>query len=77
MSMTIKEAKEFILDYINKTYMDITDFEITEALYHDFYKYWEIKCTFDYKITNRTNCIKFSCRVKDDGKLRYPEFKPR
>ena len=77
MPITIIEAKESILDHINKTYIDITDFEITEAIYDSFNKYWKIEGTFNYKITNRTNGMKFDYTIGDTKEFFSNHFKPR
>lgn len=75
MPITIKEAKECILDDINKTYMDITDFEIREAIYDSEFKNWKIEGTFSYKITNRKNGIKFDYTITDTKRIESNRFK--
>ena len=81
MRITTKEAREFILDDINKTYMDITDFEITNAIYNSTNDLWKIEGSFNYKITNRINGIKFhytiSNRNTDEIEIFSNNFKPK
>ena len=81
MRITTKEAREFILDDINKTYMDITDFEITNAIYNSTNDLWKIEVSFNYKITNRINGIKFrytiSNRNTDEIEIFSNDFKPK
>jgi len=76
MPITIKEACEIILDDINKIYTNITDFKIVNAKYYSGIDSWSIDGTFNYKITNKINGIKFSYSI-DYSKISSKDFYPR